>query len=135
MDTRDNEFVEKLTSQLAEKDSLIRKLQAQVDDFSRQRLARLQNATESKGGSAGPVNTKTELARIKKQLKDKEKEILRLKAVENQNRDEVAVTTQDNEQLEKKVKQLQGQISTQNKKTQEIKQELRRKEDQNEKLS
>lgn len=106
MDTRDNEFVEKLTNQLAEKDSLIRKLQAQVDDFSRQRLARLQNASEGKGGSAGPVNTKTELARIKKQLKDKEKEILRLKAVENQNKDEVAVTTQDNEQLEKKVKQL-----------------------------
>jgi len=45
---------------------LIRKLQGQVDEFSKQRIARLQNASEGKGGSAGPVNSKVELARIKK---------------------------------------------------------------------
>ena len=79
VDTRDNEFVQKLTSQLADKDALIRKLQQQVDDFSRQRLARLQTATEAeKGGSAGP-NKKTELAKIKKQLREKEKEIIKLR--------------------------------------------------------
>ena len=45
VDTRDNAFIEKLTIQLSEKDSQIRKLQVQVDDFAKQRLARLQNAS------------------------------------------------------------------------------------------
>ena len=35
VDTRDNEFIEKLTFQLSEKDSQIRKLQVQVDDFAK----------------------------------------------------------------------------------------------------
>ena len=129
LDVRENEFVANLTLQITEKDNLIRKLQTQVDDFSRQRLARLQNASEAKGGSAGPANAKTELARIKKQLKDKEKEIQRLKAADSQNKDEAAVTAQDNEQLEKKLKQLQGQINTQNKKALEAKNELKKKEE------
>ena len=42
MDTRDNEFMQMLTSQLSEKDSKIRKLQQQVDDYSKSRLFRLQ---------------------------------------------------------------------------------------------
>ena len=35
VDTRDNAFIEKLTIQLSEKDSQIRKLQVQVDDFAK----------------------------------------------------------------------------------------------------
>lgn len=50
-----------------------------MEDFSRQRLARLQiNNNEGKGGSAGPTS-KTELARTKKQLREKEKEISKLR--------------------------------------------------------
>ena len=42
MDARDNEFVHMLTSQLGDKDAKIRKLQQQVDDYSKSRLFRLQ---------------------------------------------------------------------------------------------
>lgn len=132
MDTRENEFVQQLTTQITEKDMQIRKLQGQVDDFSRQRLARLQNASEGKGGSAGPANPKTELARTKKQLREREKEILRLKAAENSKQGEVAVSAQDNELLEKKIKQLSGQVNTYVKKTTEMKTELKKKDEKNE---
>ena len=69
-----------LTYQLGDKDSKIRKLQQQVEEFSKNRLYRLQTtgSTESKGGSAGPVS-KQELARVRKQLREKEKEIQKLK--------------------------------------------------------
>ena len=64
-----------LTTQLAEKDSMIRKLQAQVDEYAKQRLARLSTSrTEGKGGSAGP-NQKTEMSRLKKLVREKNNEI------------------------------------------------------------
>jgi hypothetical protein len=56
-----------------------------VEDFSKQRLARLQlnGPTEGKAGSAGP-STKTELARAKKAVREKEKEISRLRSENSQ---------------------------------------------------
>ena len=41
-------------------------------------MTRAQNLVEGKGGSAGP-NTKTELQKIKKQLREREKEVVKLK--------------------------------------------------------
>ena len=85
METRDNEFMQMLTSQLSDKDAKIRKLQQQVDDYSKSRLFRLQqnsnnqiNSSEGKGGSAGPVS-KTELARLRKQLREKDKDLQKLR--------------------------------------------------------
>lgn len=80
MDTKENELVQKLTSQITEKDSIIRKLQGQLEEMQRQRLNRLQGVanSEGKGGSAGP-NAKTELSKVKKQLREKDKEINKLR--------------------------------------------------------
>ena len=121
-----------LTSQLAEKDIQIRKLQQQVEDFSKQRLSRLQHngPSEGKGGSAGP-NSKTELARAKKAVREKEKEISRLRSENSQ----AYAKSANEEEQDKKVKQLQSQVSSYLKKTQEMKQEIKLKEDKNEQLS
>ena len=126
LDTKENEFVSKLTAQLADKDSQIRKLTKQVEDFSRQRLARLTNATETKGGSAGP-NMKTELARTKKQLREKEKEITKLRTENAQ----ANLKNTNEEEQEKKVKQLQSQVSSYLKKSNELKVELKKRDEKN----
>ncbi len=105
VDTRENEFVQKLTTQIYEKDTLIRKLQLQVDEFGKQRIARLQNThnlENAKSSSAGP-SAKTELAKVKKQLREKEKEVAKLRS------ESVAVASQktvNQEEQDKKVKQL-----------------------------
>ena len=69
-----------LTEQIAERDAQIRMLQGQLDEYARHRPLRAQNAAsaDGKGGSAGPTS-KTELARTKKQLREREKEIQKLR--------------------------------------------------------
>ena len=68
--------------QLAEKDTIIRNLQTQLEE-SRTVKARKEatpgtNNESSKSGSAGP-SVKGELQKIKKQLREKEKEIVRMR--------------------------------------------------------
>lgn len=64
--------------QISERDVLIRQLQQQLEESqARQRVTR-GLAVEGKGGSAGP-SVKSELQKVKKQLREKEKEILKLR--------------------------------------------------------
>ena len=95
--------MQKLTTQIFEKDSLIRKLQQQIDDYGKQRIARLQNTHNLEGGkasSAGPTS-KTELTKIKKQLREKEKEVQKLKTASNTQASQKSII---DEEQEKKVK-------------------------------
>ena len=83
---------------------------------------------EGKGGSAGPIS-KTEFARVRKQLREKEKELQKLRS------ETTAQANQHDEELEKRVKQLQVQVNGYLKKTQELKNEIRKKDEKNEQLT
>ena len=75
-----NEILKKLSMQLAEKDNIIRSLQSQLDESKATKARRdtHQSVENNKGGSAGP-SVKGELSKIKKQLREKEKEIVRMR--------------------------------------------------------
>ena len=69
-----------------------------MEELSRQRATRVP-ATEGKGGSAGP-SVKTELQRVKRQLRERDQELKKLKGEQASQKSFV------DEEQEKKVRQL-----------------------------
>ena len=86
---------------------------------------------EGKSGSAGP-SVKTEMQKVKKLLREKEKEVLKLK-VEHTN--QASQQTIAEEEHERRVKQLMSQLNQAHKKTTEMKAEMKKREEANEQLT
>jgi len=127
VDTRENEMIQKLTSQLTEKEALVRKQQQQIEELAKQRPSLRNQVSDQKGGSAGP-NVKTELQRIRKMLREKEKEVQKLKS---DGATQASLKQLADEESDKKLKQLN---TLHQKRTQEMRMEMKKLEEQNQQL-
>lgn len=136
----DFELNQILSSQISDRDATIKAMQQQIDDLKRRSLLKGDNSVtpdkEAMEDTKQKVQNKEALAKLKKTVKDKEKEILKLKQeISNAASINAKFTETNEEENNKKIKKLEVQVSTYLKKTQDLKSEAARKDGKIEQLN
>ena len=128
----DPEITMILSSQITERDATIRAMQQQIDELKRR--------SHLKGDSSVPPDkeaiedgksksNKEALNKLKKTVREKEKEILKLKQeISNAATINAKFTETNEEENNKKIKKLEVQVSAYLKKTQDLKSEVTKKD-------
>ena len=129
----DFELNQILSSQISDRDATIKAMQQQIDDLKRRSLLKGDNSVtpdkEAVEDTKQKVQNKEALAKLKKTVKDKDKEILKLKQeISNAASINAKFTETNEEENNKKIKKLEVQVSSYLKKTQDLKSEATRKD-------